>query len=158
MEENLTDDGGDALVQDLAHHQVQEPLLVLDEHLPVVRVAGQVVEGVGRPPQHVQAGPHRVRVVTERVNAVLLRHEQRVGLGLLDEADEKADRVLLQRDGPGHPGVCLGEVEQEVDGELPHHLILGPVEFLGKKAAELLYSGEWGRGQQEVNIVFLKQI
>ena len=158
MEENLTDDRGHALVQDLAHHQVQEPLLVLDKHLSVVRMSGQVVQGVGCSPQHIQTCSHTVRVISQSVHSVLLRHYQGVGLGLLNEPDEEADCVLLEGDGSRHTRVGLGEVEEQVDGELPHHLILGPVELLGKKAAELLYSGEWGRGQQEVNIVFLKQI
>ena len=131
---------------------------MFDKHLLVVRMSGQVVKGVGCPPQHIQTCSHTVRIISQSIDTVLLRHYQGVGLGLLNEPDEKADCVLLEGDGSRHPRVGLGEVEEQVDGELSHHLILGPVQLLGQKAAELLYSGERGRGQQEVNIVFLKQI
>ena len=102
LEENLTDDAGHPLVQDLTHHKVEKSLLVFDEHCTVVRVPGQLVEGVGGPPQHVQAGAHTVRVVPQSIDPVLLRHHQSVGLRLLDEADQQTNSVLLQCNSPAH--------------------------------------------------------
>jgi len=123
LKENLTDNAGNTLVQDLTHHQVEQSALVLHKQGLVVLVSGQVVQGVGGSPQHVQAGPHGVRIVPQCVDAVLLSHNQGVGLGLLYEADQEADGVVLQGDGSRHTGVSLGEVEQQVDGKLSQHLI-----------------------------------
>ena len=58
LEQNLTDDACHPLVQYLAHDQVEQSLLLPHEQGLVVRVPGQVVQGVGSPPQHVQACPH----------------------------------------------------------------------------------------------------
>ena len=102
LKENLTDNAGNTLVQDLTHHQVEQPALVLHKQGLVVLVSGQVVQGVGGSPQHVQAGPHGVWIVSQCVHSVLLSNYQRVGLSLLDEANEKADCVVLQGDGSGH--------------------------------------------------------
>ena len=118
MEENLTDNAGHSLVQDLTHHQVEQPPLVLHKQRLVVLVPGKVVESVGRPPQHVEAGPHGVGIVSQSVDSVLLSHNQRVRLCLLYEADQETDGVVLQRDRPRHAGVRLGEVEEQVDGKL----------------------------------------
>ena len=124
MKENLTDNAGNTLVQDLTHHQVEQSALVLHKQGLVVLVSGQVVQGVGGSPQHVQAGPHGVGVVPQCVDSVLLSHDQSVGLGLLDEANQETDRVVLQGDGSRHAGVGLGEIEQQVDGELSQDLVL----------------------------------
>jgi len=148
LEENLTDNAGHTLVQDLAHHQVEQAALVLHKEGLVVLVPGEVVQGVGGPPQHVQTGPHGVRVVPQCVDSVLLSHNQRVGLGLFDEANQEADGVVLQSDGSRHAGVGLGEVEEQVDGKLSQDLILGSVKFLGKKSAKFLNSRKWRRRQQ----------
>ncbi len=67
------------------------------EERPVIRMAGEVVERVRCAAQHVQAGAHGVGVVAQRVHPVLLRHQQRVALRLLDEADEQGDRRVLPR-------------------------------------------------------------
>lgn len=66
-----------------------------EEERRVVLVPGQIVERVRGPAQHVQAGPHAVRVVPERVDPVLLGHEQGVALRLLDEPDEEGHRRVL---------------------------------------------------------------
>ena len=124
LKENLTDNAGNTLVQDLTHHQVEQSALVLHKEGLVVLVSGQVVQSVGGAPQHVQAGPHGVWIVPQCVDPVLLGHDQSIGLGLLYEANEEADSVVLQRDGSRHPGVGLGEVEQQVDGKLSQDLIL----------------------------------
>ena len=124
LKENLTDNAGHALVQYLTHHQVEQSALVLHKEGLVVLVSGQVVESVGGPPQHVQAGPHGVWIVSQSVDPVLLGHNQRIGLGLLYEANQEADGVVLQSDGSRHAGVRLGEVEQQVDGKLSQDLIL----------------------------------
>ena len=55
LEDDLADNAGDALVEDLAHDKVEEALLVAEEHGGVGGVPGQVVERVGGPAQHVQA-------------------------------------------------------------------------------------------------------
>merc|ERR1719411_473361 len=148
LEENLTDNAGYTLVQYLTHHQVEQATLVLHKEGLVVLVPGEVVQGVGGPPQHVQTGPHGVRIVPQSVDPVLLSHNQRVGLSLFYEANQEADGVVLQGDGPRHAGVRLGEVEEQVDGKLSQDLILGSVKFLGKKSAKFLNSRKWRRGQQ----------
>ena len=116
----------------------------------------QVVKRVGRPSQHVQACAHAVRVVPQCVHPVLLRHNQGVGLSLLDEPDQEGDCGVLQGDGPRHPAVRGREVEEQVDCELPQHLVLRPVQLLGEETAKLLYPRVGRGGEQEVNIGLLK--
>ena len=45
--DDLADDAGDALVEYLAHDEIEEALLVAEEHGGVGRVPGQVVERIG---------------------------------------------------------------------------------------------------------------
>ena len=157
MEENLTDDAGHSLVQDLTHHQVQQSLLILDKQSLVVLVPGQLVQGVGRPPQHVQAGAHALGVVAKRVDAVLLRHNHRVVLHLLDKADQEGDTRVLVGDCARHAGVGARKVVQQVDGKLAQDLVLGAVQFARQEGAELLEAGVGRRAQDQVNVSLLKR-
>lgn len=82
-------DGGHVLVEDLRHDQRQQPLLLLHEQWPVGLVPRQVQQRGGGAPQHVQAGAHRLGVVAQRLDAVLVGHRQRRLLRLLDETKQQ---------------------------------------------------------------------
>jgi len=58
----------------------------------------QIIERVGGAPQHVEARAHGVGVVPQRVDAVLLRNQERVALRLLDEPDQERDRGVLEEE------------------------------------------------------------
>lgn len=131
----MADDARHPLVQYLGHHQVQQALLLLQEDRAIVRVARQVTQRVGRAPQHVEARAHAFGVVAQRVDPVLLCHHHCVVLDLLDEADQQTDTGVLLADGAGHPAVRSREVVEQVDGELAHDLVLGPVELARQEGA-----------------------
>ena len=156
LKDDLADDAGDALVENLRHHQIEQALFVSHKNRRVVAVSTEVVERVGGAPEHVQTGAHAIRVVSQRVDTVLLRHHHRVRLGLLDEADEQADCGVLQGDCARHTAVRAGEVEEQVDGELAHDLVLAAVELLGQERTQLLQSGVGRSAQQKVDVALLK--
>lgn len=58
---------------------------MLHEKWPVVGMFGEVQQRAGRPPEHVQAGAHRVGIVAQEVDPVLVGHTERGLFGLLDE-------------------------------------------------------------------------
>ena len=131
-------------------------MLLLQEDLSVVLVARQVGQRVGRAPQHVQAGAHALGVVAKRVDAVLLRHNHRVVLHLLDKADQEGDTRVLVGDCARHAGVGARKVVQQVDGKLAQDLVLGAVQFARQEGAELLEAGVGRRAQDQVNVSLLK--
>ena len=148
LEEHLADDAGHSLVQDLGNDQVEQPLLLSHEQSLVVVMSCQVVKRVGCPSEHVQAGAHAVRVVAQCIHTVLLSHDQGVGLGLLNEADEEVNCCVLQGDCSRYPTVSRREVKEQVDGALSQNLILRPVQLLEEETAELLYPRVGQGGQQ----------
>jgi len=153
VEEDLGQDGGDALVQDLAHDQREEPLLLPGQQRDVVNVLAELIQGAGGAAKHVQAGTHAVGVVPQSVDSVLLSDHQSILFGLLDEAQQERDRVR-HTDDPRQTGVCCGEVVEQVDAELPHDLILVSVQLLGQHPRQLLDPPEGRRGQHEINVGF----
>uniref|UniRef100_A0A182J0T0 Uncharacterized protein n=1 Tax=Anopheles atroparvus TaxID=41427 RepID=A0A182J0T0_ANOAO len=82
------DDERHLLVENVTHHQPQQALLLLHEERPVVGVFGEMQQRTGRSPQHVQARAHRIGIVAQEVDTVLVGHAKGRLFRLLDECHQ----------------------------------------------------------------------
>lgn len=146
LKQHTRNDQSNLLIQNMAHNQAEQSLLLLQEQWSIVRVPGQMQQCASCTSQHIQTGTHRVGIVAQEADAMLIGHAECRLFGLFDERDQVRYAGTLQCNGACHRTVGRCQVMQQIHRELTQHLIFVAAQMPRKYGAQFLQPREWRCG------------